>query len=217
MILPAGDLFVFGPVLPGAYSYISTDSLRSIGQLAECEGELIAQSCPNWKLGGPHPYLPMLKEMYSMYLHSRSVGQFLWSAEVCAIRDDLIPALEDEGFSGWKVSPVRLFRDRKCKQRLEGFSEMRISGRVCVDIGRSGVKTRYKCDLCGATHYSHWNQEMGLHFLGDLEDWPDIFMTEPLITLAIVVKRQFAEYVVNNSLRPVMLTEFQEFARTAFS
>jgi hypothetical protein len=87
---------------------------------------------------------------------------------------------------------------------------MNVSGRVKVDLERSGVLLEYECPICGATRFSQWDAEKGLHFQGEFEDWPDVFMMDPIIATYIFVKPAFAQLVINHGWRPVTLSPVED-------
>lgn len=87
---------------------------------------------------------------------------------------------------------------------------MRITGRVPVDLERSGIQIKYECPLCGFRRYGLWKAELGLHFMGEPNDWPDAFMMSQEITLMVFLKQRMAQFVVDQALRPIMLTRSED-------
>jgi len=112
-------------------------------------------------------------------------------------------------FSGLESRPVELFKDRKCTVPLDGYVELRVTGRERVDEQESGMVLEFECPICRARAYSEWDAKMGLHFEKDYEHLSDLFQMEQRPGI-VFVKSSFAQTIVDLNLRPFTLTRFED-------
>jgi len=208
--LPESKLFKLSSVLRGPYCYVSPNSKRALGEVAECfeESKFVPPTCPNWP--DRHSVLTPEPETRDLYAYNRSRSDLMWHPGICLVKTEHIARIDKHGFTGIDFRKVNLSSDAKCTKPLEGYSEMRVIGRVPIDMERSGVRVKFACPICGEKMYSHWDRNLGLHFEGNEDEWPDVFMMEPWITSFILVKPAFAQLMVDLKLRPVALKRFED-------
>jgi hypothetical protein len=207
-MLGSHRLFMFGRLGPYNHIYVSPDSSdTNLGTLAECSRSSwrVRTNCPNDTLPSNHAYTTAYSEPRKVCLWYKSVGDILWATEILLVTTALASVLSQHTFSGIEFHPVELYRDRGCKEPMPGYVEMRILGRVPLDLAASGVKVTHKCELCGAVRYGLWTREKGIHFQGEVDEWPDVFTTSQRITAYRFVKRRFAQLLVDLGVRPFIL------------
>ena len=208
MKLPGSEVFQIGPMLPEIHSYVSPQSRRTSGELGGLQDESAECSCTNC----PDQHMPdvSLQELRQFYVYGGTPGDFLWYPTAWLVGEEALCGIMAESPSGVEVRPVEFFRDMKCRNSVAGYVELRIVGRVPMDLQRSGCQVEYECPICGATQWSQWKKESGLHFTGSPEDWPDIFMMEPLIATLVFAKPVLAQLVVERGWSPVAITRIED-------
>jgi hypothetical protein len=210
-------LYSWTPVLSNTFIehkpvYWSPNSKGDEAVIAECvDGSYdpFDAECPNVQKR-IHVKTNPVPEIQSVYLYSRKSGDFLWALGICLVKEEVAIVLAKANFSGIEFRPVNLFKDRKCTKPLSGYVELRVTGRVPVDLERSGVTIKYSCPHCGYTRYSSWEQQSGLHFTGDDNEWPDVFLPEQPVVAAIMIKPHFAQLIVDMKLGPFMLVRLED-------
>ena len=183
-----------------------------VGNLGNCRRqggpEIKASACPNWQEHGGELEFPPIGRYY---VSSRRAGDLLsYPAGVLVIAADKASLLVARSLTGMELRPTDLFSDPHCKNPLNGYAELRITGRVKADKEQSGMRLKYKCALCGVERWSHWDREMGLHFEGDPKNWPDIFLMDPAITGFVFVSADFADAVIDLKISPAALTRLED-------
>lgn len=206
MIL-SDEIFQVGPVLPNKFAYVSPRSMRPLGELYECDAGFTPPSCPNWpSLHG----VSTRTSNRSFRLKGRALGDIIWGDNVVLLRDRWRPAIETEQFDGVRFEAADLFSDEVCTVPIKDYVEMRIVGRVPLDIAASGMTIEYRCPLCGETRYSQWARDKGIHFEGPLQEWPDVFRVTQGMIGYVFARRRFAQLLINLGLRPVMITRVED-------
>ena len=193
--------------------YISPEATGDLGNLGGCLKNWSPPSCPNFgdKHGDDNRPQP---EKLDLYLVPKSQPcELMWYTQDCVIKQELVEVFEAEAFTGVEFRPVNLYRGPRCSNPLEGYVEMRVSGRVAADEEKSGIRIAYQCPLCGATRYTKWSLKKGLHLKGTYEEWPEVFKVGPSSIGMILVKERFAQFVMAKKYRQLMLTRFDDYLR----
>ena len=210
MRLSEDQVFVLDPLGNEKACYVVRGLANSAGLLGDCvvEAANTDPRCPNEPIHhGPQMTFPKVR---THRLLSKEPVDLMWYPGVVAIRRSRELDLAPSNATGFDFRPIMLFSDKSCRKPVDGYDELRVSGRALVDMGNSGIVEKYRCPICGFVRYSQWRADRGLHFLGPPVVMPDIFMMEPLITLDIFVKGRFAQRLVDGSFRPFSLTHLED-------
>jgi hypothetical protein len=137
---------------------------------------------------------------------------FLWAPGTWVASEAVSAEIGAEGFTGFEFKPIDLFSDSRCTKRIEGYVELRVTGLIQIDLEKSGMRVLSECPLCGYKKYSRWKREVGLHFVGGPDDWPDVFRMTPGLASINIIQRRFAHFVVERGYRPVGLSRIEDVA-----
>jgi hypothetical protein len=206
LILPPSstDLYEIGQIPAGKVNYVVPRSVPS-WTTGECDPDYA--DCPNApKWHGPKFIEP---ETYDLYTASAKPKDLLWTLYTVAIKEEFAQTIAKRGFSGVDFRPLRLYRGSRCKVPVDGYVEMRTTGRVRIDEEASGISRKFQCPLCGVTMYSSWNVKKGLHFEGSPSEWPDVFKMAQEHTLFRFAKREFVELLIELELKPLVITPIE--------
>ncbi len=211
-LLPQSSAFEFSRIFLGSSTYTSSYSPPGISSLGDCaqwshyseKQACVAQDDLHTKIPDELP------SVFRLGIIGRGNADVLWHYRTRALRDELRAAFEREAFTGLEFREIHLFKGMRCKEPVGGYVEMRVTGRVPVDMDKSGIPIIYECPICGYKRYGQWKKELGLHFEGEPEKWPDAFMMEQGLTLQNFVKPRLAQFIVDLGLRPVMLTRVED-------
>jgi hypothetical protein len=205
-ILPPSstDLYAIGQIPAGDESYSVGKSVPS-WTTGECDPDYA--DCPNSpKKHGPKFIEP---ETYDLCTSSPKPKDLLWTLYTVAIKEEFAQTIAKRGFSGIDFRPLRLYRGSRRKVPVDGYVEMRITGRVRIDEEASGISRKFQCPLCGVIMYSSWNANKGLHFEGSQSEWPDVFKMAQENTLYRFAKREFVELLIELELTPLVITPIE--------
>ncbi len=145
-----------------------------------------------------------------MYRYSRRLGELAWYPGVCLATKEVAEQIANSPFTGIELREVELFEKENCRTEIEGYVELRFTGRVKVDHAKSGMEVKYECPLCGVVGYSSFKESSGLHFIGEENEWPDAFMMEPTTSLFFFLKPAIAQFLVDLRIGPMVLTKWMD-------
>ena len=189
-------------------SYIVPGSADDSGRLGECAQGFVKPECPNF--GVEHGADLVVPNIRRFYLASHSRSDLLWYPGACVLALDKAHLVSRSGITGMELRPVDLYKKANCIEEIEGFVEMRVTGRVAIDLEASGVDIAYECPICGHRIWGHWRADKGLQLQGNPKSWPDVFMTDPMVTSYIFVGSRFANLILSLGLRPATLTAIED-------
>jgi hypothetical protein len=195
--------------------YVSSSRGRSAGRLAKCSvlGPWISP-CPNFSENHPS-YAPPDRnkpgeaaepQTYRCYVFSRPLVTVNWYRSICVVTEEFARRISDQRFSGIEFRQMELFAKASCKELLDGYLELRVTGRVPADLVGSGISVEYQCGVCGAIAYSPWSSETGIRFEGDPKQWPDAFRISQMPYINFVTAR-FAQFLIDSAVDSVSLTD----------
>jgi hypothetical protein len=188
------------------YALEFPESTRLLAKWVDDEMDLEAIICP---VDPGHQRPGKRLTDLSISLPSGEMKDFVWTwYSECIIQDKMLKLLQENGFSGFSVKPVKpAFKEKNIKI-LPKLWEIIVTGWAGLAAPESGIRLLEECKACGALCYSAYTDPQ-LLINKDQWDGSDVFMVWPLPRF-IFISRRLAQFLKKMRASGIVIKKLQD-------